>query len=138
MGMPGMGMPGMRMPPVPGMHPRAGVNPLATLNLTQEQLRQLQEIGKQAQTVSVDLMKKIGVEFVNLRSMLIEATPDAKQIGSAYQKVSEFQRQAIENAVTVYNRQVSILDPEQLKKWNALRAQMIARMIPPGQMPQSK
>jgi Spy/CpxP family protein refolding chaperone len=138
MGMPPIGMPGMGMPMGRGMHPHAGMNPLAALNLTQEQLKTMQDTTQAAQAASLDLMKRIGNEATTLRSMFVEATPDAEKIGATYQKIFDLQRQAIENAVTTYNKQVSILDPEQLKKWNAIREQMIARFLPAATIPQFK
>ncbi len=145
MGMPGMGMPpagmpgmGMGMPMGHGMHPHAGRNPMAALNLTQEQLKTMQDTAKAAQAAGLDLMKRVGDEAAQLRSMFVEAAPDAKKIGATYQKIFDLQRQAIENAVTTYNKQISVLDPEQLKKWNAIREQMIGRFLPSGTIPQPK
>jgi Spy/CpxP family protein refolding chaperone len=138
MGMPPAGMPGMGMPMGRGMHPQAGMNPLAALNLTQEQLNTMQATAKAAQTASLELMKRIGDEAAQLRSMFVEAAPDAEKIGATYQKIFDLQRQAIENAVTTYNKQVSVLDTEQLKKWNAIREQMISRFLPSGTMQRSR
>ncbi len=138
MGMPPMGIPGMGIPMGRGMHPYARMNPMAALNLTQEQLKTMQDTAKTAQAASLDLMKRIGDEAIMLRSMLVEATPDAEKIGATYQKIFDLQRQAIENAVTTYNKQLSVLDPDQLKKWNAIREQMLARLLPAGTISQSK
>lgn len=153
MGMPGMGMtpmgmPGAGMPPpgMPGMGmhmgwgrpPHAGMNPWAALNLTQEQLHAMRDTAKAAQATSLELMKRIGEEAGKLRSMFAEATPDAEKIGAAYQAIFDLQRQAIENMVTTYNQQVAVLDPEQLKKWNVMREQMMSRFFPAGATQQSK
>ncbi len=138
MGMPPAGMPGMGMPMGRGMHPHARMNPLAALDLTQEQLKTMQDTAKAAQATSLDLMKRIGDEAIKLRSMFVEATPDAEKIGATYQNIFDLQRQGIENAVATYNKQVSVFDPEQLKKWNAMRGQMIARFLPSGTIPQPK
>ncbi len=138
MGMPQMGMPGMGTPMARGMQPHAGMNPLAALNITQEQFKTMQDTTKAAQAASIDLIKRIGDEATQLRSMFVNATPDAEKIGTTYQKIFDLQRQVIENIVTTYNKQVSVLDPEQLKKWNAIREQMIARFLPGGTMQQSK
>ncbi len=127
--------PGMGMPMVPGMYPRRAMNPLATLDLTQAQLDKLDAIGKQARAASVDLMTKIGDELVELRSLIAAASLDPEEIGSTYQKIFNIQRQVIESSVASYNKQVAVLNPEQLKKWNAFRQRIIARWLPPAGSP---
>ncbi len=148
MGMPGMGMPGMGTPPMGmpgmgmpmgrGMPHHAGRNPMAALNLTDEQMKSMQDAAKAAQAAGLEVMKRIGDEAADLRLLITEATPDAKKIGAVYEKIFDLQRQAIENAITTYNEQISILDPEQLKKWNAMREQVLARFLPAATTKKSK
>lgn len=133
-GVPPMGMPHMGMPIAPGMHRHGGMNPFAALNLTQEQLGKLEDIAKEARAFSADVVKKIGEEFVKLRSLIANSAPDAKEIGAVYQNIFDFQRQAIEQAIANYNQQLAVLNPEQLEKWNTMREQMMARFFPPPQV----
>jgi Spy/CpxP family protein refolding chaperone len=91
-----------------------------------------------AQATGLELAKRIGQEAGKLGAMLFESTPDAEKIGAAYQAIFDLQRQAIENAVNTYNKQVAVLDPEQLKKWNAMREQVMSRFFPAGPTQQTK
>lgn len=122
----GMGPQGMP----PGM--RAPVNPLAALGLTEEQRNKLAEIAKEGRAQNVKIMSEIGNQFEALKKLFVAAQPDAKKIGAAYQQIFDRQRQAIELAVQMYNRQIAVLNKEQLQKWNAMREQMLARMLPPA------
>ena len=152
--MPGMGMPGqhmpmmppmgspgrpfMGMPMAPGMHPGGGMNPLAALNLTPEQIGKWRDMGEQARAASVDLMTQIASETMKLPALLAAATPDPEKVGTIYQKIFDLQRQAIEHSITLYNEQLSVLSPVQLEKWNAFRAQIMGRFLPPGMTPEKK
>ncbi len=110
-------------------------NPLAALGLSEEQRKQLEEIGSEARARNVKVMSDIGNQYEELRKLFAETTPDAKKIGGVYQTIFDLQRQAIEHTIEVYNRQVAVLNDEQQQKWNAMRQQMLARFLrqPPGQ-----
>ena len=131
--MPGYG-PAMPMYPGMGMQPgmAASANPLAALGLNEEQRNKLTAIAKEARAKNVKIMSEIGNQFEAMKKLFTAAQPDAKKIGAAYQQIFDRQRQAIELAVEMYNRQVAVLNTEQLQKWNAMREQILARMMPPA------
>jgi hypothetical protein len=114
-----------------------GMHPLAALNLTPEQLEAMQATAQATKVVSLDLTKRIGDEAAKLRPLFAEAASDAEKIGAAYQGIFDLQRWAIENPVAAINKRLSILASEQLRTWNTIRKQMIARFPPPGNGPQS-
>ncbi len=119
-----MMQPGMMQPMMPGMMHPSQMNPMAMLKLTEEQQKQLMEIGKQAQAQSMELMKKMGESAQELPKLVGAAQPNPKTIGAAYAKMFDIQRQMIESAVATYNKQLAVFTEEQRKLWNAMRKQM--------------
>ncbi|GAB4344857.1 MAG: hypothetical protein Kow006_01320 [Gammaproteobacteria bacterium] len=109
----------------------AQMNPLAMLKLTQEQQKQLAEIGNQAREKGVELMKQMAETAQKLPPLLGASQPDAKSIGDVYAQMFAIQRQMIEQAVNTYNKQLGVFTEEQRKLWDAMRKRMPGMPQPP-------
>lgn len=123
-----MMQPGMMQPMMPGMAPGmmspAQMNPMAMLKLTEEQQKQLADIGNQARDQSMALMKRMTESAQKLPALVGASQPNAKSIGAAYAQMFDIQRQMIEQAVNTYNKQLAVFNQEQRKLWDAMRKQM--------------
>ena len=118
--MPGM----MQQPMMPGMVPQAQMNPMAMLKLTEEQQKQLAEIGNQARNQGMELMKQLTAAAKDLPQLMGAAQPNPQTIGAAYAKMFDVQRKMIEASIANYNKQLAVFTEEQRKMWNVMRQQM--------------
>lgn len=124
--MPAMPPMGMQQPmmPMQGMQPMNMPNPLSMLQLSQEQMKQLADIGNAARDQSMAMMKNMGEAAQKLPNLMSSSAPDPKAIGAIYGKMFDIQQQMIEAAIATYNKQLTVLTKEQREKWEAMRKQM--------------
>jgi Spy/CpxP family protein refolding chaperone len=111
----GMG-PGMM-----GGYGMMGMGPIWMLNLSEEQQGKLGAIMDDMHKQQWALMGKMIEGRSWLRDVYAKDKPDPKQVGDAYAKLFEIQRQMIENGVAAHNRMFDILTKEQQEELQNLR-----------------
>lgn len=103
---------------------------MSALNLTPEQIQQVAAIAEEARAKNTARIAAIAEEFKKIGPLFAQEDPDPAAIGAAYAKVFDLQRQAIEDSIETYKKQVAILNDEQKAKWKAMRQQMLQRVMP--------
>jgi len=98
-----------------------GMGPIWMLNLSEEQQSKLGAIMDDMHKQQWALMGKMIEGRSWLRDLYAKDKPDPKQVGDAYAKLFEIQRQMIENGVAAHNRMYDILTKEQQEELQNLR-----------------
>ncbi|MGD8483232.1 MAG: periplasmic heavy metal sensor [Thioalkalispiraceae bacterium] len=115
MGMGHMGMGRMDMG-------RMGMGFTSMLELSAQQRKALRDIHRNNRTQRWALKDKIADYSDQLRTLYDADKPDAKTIGSVYEKIFDIQRQLIEHNINMRNQQYDVLtkkQKEKLKNWHA-------------------
>lgn len=137
---PGMGMGpgmmgGMGMGWGPGMG--MGMGPLAMLDLTDDQRKQIARIQEDVRKRHWNTLGKIHEEQARLGELYAAEKPDAKQIGQAYGSIAKLQQEIVEASVQAQNQILDVLTKEQreqLAQWRRgmARGYMGGRGYGPG------
>ncbi len=124
--------PGMPMQPGFAGMPRGQVapNPLALLQLGEDQLRQMSTVIQEASRESAALMHGMSGEGAKLPALFAAADPDPQAIGATYAKIFELQRQMSEAGVQAYKDQIAVFTPEQRALWDRMRQAMMPQTRP--------
>jgi Spy/CpxP family protein refolding chaperone len=120
------------MPMMPGVPQARPMQPMDMLELSSEQRAQMAAIAEETQVAIMTVMKDMYTQSGTLRELFQAMPPDPQSIGSAYAKIFDLQRQAIETNVGAFNRLMSVLSDEQRAMWQSMRNAMMSRY---GAMP---
>jgi Spy/CpxP family protein refolding chaperone len=107
---PGMMGPGM-------MGGGFGFGPLAALNLSEEQQRNINRIQENLRKQHWNLLGQIQEQQAALRELYAADQTDPKKIGEAYGKIGDLQRQMAESHAQALNEVRGMLTPEQRQQW---------------------
>ncbi|MDH3694210.1 MAG: Spy/CpxP family protein refolding chaperone [Gammaproteobacteria bacterium] len=93
----------------------------AMLDLSDEQLDQLDQIHDQQRKQRWEIKGKMMDEQSQLRKLYRADTPDAKAIGEVYGRICDYRRQMIEARIEAHNKKQALLTDEQRKQYQNLR-----------------
>lgn len=115
---PGMG-PGMMGPGMMGGG--FGLGPLAALNLSEEQQRNINRVQDNLRKQHWTLLGQIQEQQAALRDLYTAEQTDPKKIGDVYGKIGDLQRQMAESHAQALNDVRATLTPEQRQQWAQIR-----------------
>lgn len=94
-----------------------GFAPLAALDLSEEQQRKINRIQEDLRKKHWDLLGQIQAQQAALRDLYLAEKTDPKQVGEAYSKIGDLQRQMAEAHAQALNDVRGTLTPEQRQQW---------------------
>ncbi len=100
-----------------GMGGGFGFGPLAALNLSEDQQRNINRIQENLRKQHWNLLGQIQDQQAALRDLYAAEQTDPKRIGDAYGKIGNLQRQMAESHAQALNDVRGTLTPEQRQQW---------------------
>jgi cytochrome c553 len=118
----GLSAPGWLKDLLPGQSSAPPPDPMARLNLTEEQRTGIAALAEQQAKFQLETATQVAQ--IQSRLPVLYAAPrlDEVAIDEVYARIFELQRELIVHAARIFNAQIDLLDEEQRAIWSALRS----------------